>query len=206
VLDDHALVGQAIGGLLGEAWRFEALQVASTVPDALCWIKAQAPDLLISDWDLGSGISPEPVIAALMEQNPQARLILLTAHAADLQLPAAWIEITLAVVDKADGWTSLHEALLNWTHAASGSASQLPCFDPRALQALPPRELRLVCELGRGLINKEIAQSLSVSINTVATYRKSISAKLGISGSELVRAAVLARCLNLCTGNSGAGS
>jgi hypothetical protein len=31
-------------------------------------------------------------------------------------------------------------------------------------------------------------------LNTVETYRKTISAKLGLSGVELVRAAVLHRC------------
>ena len=197
VLDDHALVGQAIGGLLSEAWQFESLQVVTNLLDAHRWIEGHAPDLLVSDWDLGSGFTPESVVAALMEHNPSARLLLLTAHARTIVPPVHWQGITLAVVDKADGWMSLHQALLNWKCSDPVTASQEPACDLLALQHLPPRELRLLCELGKGLVNKEIAQSLALSTHTVATYRKSIAAKLGLSGSELVRAAVLARCMNL---------
>jgi DNA-binding NarL/FixJ family response regulator len=50
--------------------------------------------------------------------------------------------------------------------------------------------------LGLGLLNKEIAQSLGLSLQTVETYRKHISAKLALSGSEMIRAATLHRCTN----------
>jgi len=48
--------------------------------------------------------------------------------------------------------------------------------------------------LGRGLVNKEIALELSLTVATVETYRKSVASKLGVSGSELVRIATLYRC------------
>jgi DNA-binding NarL/FixJ family response regulator len=37
---------------------------------------------------------------------------------------------------------------------------------------------------------------MALCVNTVETYRKTISAKLGLSGAELVRAAALHRCTN----------
>ena len=45
--------------------------------------------------------------------------------------------------------------------------------------------------------NKEIAKSLGICVNTVETYRKTISAKLGLSGVALVRVAVLQRCTTI---------
>lgn len=49
--------------------------------------------------------------------------------------------------------------------------------------------------VGRGLLNKEIAHELGLSLQTVETYRKTLAQKLGISGAELVRAASLHRCV-----------
>lgn len=50
--------------------------------------------------------------------------------------------------------------------------------------------------IGQGMVSKEIARMLELSVSTVETYRKSISAKLDLSGTELVRAAALQRCTN----------
>ena len=41
----------------------------------------------------------------------------------------------------------------------------------------------------------EIAEHLGLSTATVDSYRKSICSKLGVSGTELVRQAVISRCL-----------
>lgn len=45
---------------------------------------------------------------------------------------------------------------------------------------LTPRETDVLRCIARGMINKEIADSLNISINTVLTHRKNITAKLGI--------------------------
>ena len=74
-----------------------------------------------------------------------------------------------------------------WQRRSTTVASDLP------LDLLNPREHRLFVALGKGKLNKQIAEELGLSVATVETYRKSISAKLGLSGSELVRAAVLFR-------------
>ena len=50
------------------------------------------------------------------------------------------------------------------------------------------------------MLNKQIAQELGLSVATVETYRKSISAKLGLSGAELVRAAALMRASGRANG------
>lgn len=45
---------------------------------------------------------------------------------------------------------------------------------------LSERELEVLAGVAQGSMNKEIADSLNVSINTVITHRKNITAKLGI--------------------------
>ncbi|MBD5184180.1 MAG: response regulator transcription factor [Bacteroidales bacterium] len=45
---------------------------------------------------------------------------------------------------------------------------------------LSGREKEVLKELASGKTNKEIADRLSISVNTVITHRKNISSKLGI--------------------------
>lgn len=45
---------------------------------------------------------------------------------------------------------------------------------------LSPREESVLILIARGFINKEIADKLEISLNTVLTHRKNIMAKLGI--------------------------
>lgn len=45
---------------------------------------------------------------------------------------------------------------------------------------LTPREIEVLVLITKGLINKEIAKKLSISLNTVITHRKNIVDKLGI--------------------------
>lgn len=47
-------------------------------------------------------------------------------------------------------------------------------------QKLSSREIDVLKGIAQGKINKEIADSLNISVNTVITHRKNISAKLGI--------------------------
>lgn len=48
------------------------------------------------------------------------------------------------------------------------------------LRAISPRELEVLKLVALGLMNKEIADRLNISLNTVLSHRKNITAKLGI--------------------------
>lgn len=49
---------------------------------------------------------------------------------------------------------------------------------------LSPREIDVLRLVAAGLINKEIAERLNISFNTVLSHRKNISAKLGIKSAS----------------------
>ena len=52
--------------------------------------------------------------------------------------------------------------------------------DEKTSTALSSREIEVLRLIASGKINKEIAQDLNISINTVLSHRKNITAKLGI--------------------------
>jgi DNA-binding NarL/FixJ family response regulator len=131
---------------------------------------------------------------ALRELNPNGRLILLTAPGEPCVPPAPIVPILLGVVEKSRPWDDLLELVSRWQQ-------QHPSADQRRLanalvqlDRLSPRERLVFHAVGKGMQNKEIAKQMALCLNTVETYRKTISAKLGLSGVELVRAAALHRC------------
>jgi len=193
VVDDHRLVAQAVGGLLSEVCNLE-LMVCCSVVEAIDAIRQRPPDLLLLDVVL-PGERWQDASTTLQAFNPDGRLIFLTG-AVELFTPPAELEaITLAVVEKSRSWEELVRVVSDWT------CSQQIRWPHRAermamppLERLSPRELRVFEALGRGMLNKEIARQLGLTPATVETYRKTICAMLGVSGAELVRAAVLHRC------------
>lgn len=50
--------------------------------------------------------------------------------------------------------------------------------------SLTSRELDVLKEIAAGKTNKEIADSLCISVNTVITHRKNVSQKLGIRSAS----------------------
>lgn len=64
--------------------------------------------------------------------------------------------------------------------AIDGCIARIGKSELQAREELTPRETDVLRCVARGLMNKEIADALCISVNTVLTHRKNITAKLGI--------------------------
>ena len=197
VLDDHQMVGQSIGGVLAEVAGFEVVGICRTTAEACALIRQAPPRLLVLDVEL-NGDDYRDAATLLRELNPRGVLLFVTALAAEFAPPPDLAPITIGVVDKADAWDALLAVVQAWLQQQpDGLGEGLPGCDDKlnAIDRLSPRERRLMLELGNGQLNKQIAAKTGLSTATVESYRKGVAAKLGVSGSELVRLAVLYRCL-----------
>ena len=67
-------------------------------------------------------------------------------------------------------------------HGHPHGATAHPCGNPHADSEhdLSPREIEVLVLITKGLINKEIADKLNISLTTVISHRKNITEKLGI--------------------------
>lgn len=198
VLDRHILVGKAVGGLLAEHCGLELVAVFSSVAQALVFIENSPPDLLLLDVHCTGdhGETWMDAALALRHANPAGRLILITDMSEGFRPPAQIQAMLLGIVDKRHDWDDLVRMVTRMQELSSRRSHMSNPKWRLQMETLSPRELRLFHALGLGLLNKEIAQSLGLSLQTVETYRKHISAKLSLSGSELIRAATLHRCTN----------
>ena len=193
VLDDHRMVAQAIAALLSELGGLTVLGVCSGVSDVCALIAQQPPDLLVLDVDLG-GDDYRDAAHLLHRLAPDAHVLFVSALGTTFQPPAELRAFTIGVVDKTQAWDQLLNSVQLWRAQQGVSAISLTVDQLQRIQALAPREQRLMRALGHGLLNKEIARSLNLKEATVKTYRKQVATSLGISGSQLVRLATLYRC------------
>ncbi len=193
VLDDHRMVAQAIAALLSELAGLTVLGVCSGVSDACALISQQPPDLLVLDVDLG-GDDYRDAAHLLHRLAPDAHVLFVSALGTTFQPPAELRAFTIGVVDKTQAWDQLLNSVQLWRAQQGVSVISLTVDQLQRIQALAPREQRLMKALGHGLLNKEIARSLNLKEATVKTYRKQVATSLGVSGSQLVRLATLYRC------------
>ena len=190
------MVGQSIAGVLSELAGQVVLGVCASVAEACALIRQSPPQLLVLDVELG-GENYRDAADLHLQLSPRGELLFVTALASQFTPPGDLAERTIAVVDKAEALDQLLVVLKRWwLHSQQQSALPGCLQQLQAIQHLAPREQRLLQELGCGLLNKEIAARLQLSVATVETYRKGVAAKLGVSGHELVRLAVLARAFS----------
>lgn len=91
------------------------------------------------------------------------RTLLVTASEAEPSQPNM-----IQACETIEALTERLRQLIESSHAAEGN------------NQLTRREVEVLRLVASGCINKEIAQQLNVSVNTVLTHRKNITAKLGI--------------------------
>jgi DNA-binding NarL/FixJ family response regulator len=188
IAEDHAMFAQLVGGLLRSSCDLEIVAICSTVAEALAAIDQHHPRLLILDLHLPDG--PGLAVAQhLLAVVPEARVLVLSAHASQFVCPDALQPAILAVVDKTQAWDEL--VALVAAHMRAMDADHPHAFTTERLETLTARERDVLRLLGLGEASKTIARSLGLSLSTVETHRRNIAAKLGMSGAELIRLAVL---------------
>jgi DNA-binding NarL/FixJ family response regulator len=200
VVDDQRIAGEAMAALLSEVFGLEILAICSTTSEACSWIRRQPPQLLVLDAEHGED-NCRKATELLTALNPMAEFLFHTKLAKQFTPPNELAGSTIGVLDKSDGLDGLLELIQPWWNQKYENICEYPpgCEKQiRAIQTLSPRENQLLLEIGNGRLNKQISISLGITTATVESYRKNIAVKLGVSGAELVRLAVIYRALRWC--------
>ncbi|MFM8414725.1 MAG: response regulator [Planctomycetota bacterium] len=184
IVEDQRMFAQLLVTMLraGPGLDLEIMATAETVAEGIAACRQHGPDLLILDLALGDGRG-EAVAEALLETNPEAKVVVLSAHAATFVCPQTIAPAVHAVVDKSDAFDTLQIVL----GKLAGVAPATPAARDRLVEQLSHREQEVLVLVGQGLRSEEIAGRLGITRNTVQSHRKKIAIKLGTEGMELSR-------------------
>jgi DNA-binding NarL/FixJ family response regulator len=202
IVDDHPLVREWLGGLVGGESDLQVCGQAEDGPTALAAIPIATPDVVVVDLTLprSSGIE---LIKDLRAQYPDLKILVLSMHDEVSIAERAFRAGANGYVVKRDSSERIIEGirtvLSGRVYASSTLTAQLAekMFAGSARDGAPPEEVLSERELevfqlrGQGRTPNEIALHLKVSIKTVGSYDARIKTKLGLqNAAELLRAAV----------------
>jgi DNA-binding NarL/FixJ family response regulator len=198
VVDDHRTFAELLARALNAEPDLSCVGHALNAKDGIAAAQRLTPDIILMDLHLPDldGIS---ATAELTAQNPDLKVLILTAHASPVEMTRAGAAGASGFLAK-DG--ALDDVLAALRTARRGSlilpAAVLAEFNhPQASSGSPestltPRELEVLVLLGQGRDPRGIAKDLGVSLHTCRGYVKSILAKLNVH-SQLEAVVVASR-------------
>jgi DNA-binding NarL/FixJ family response regulator len=181
-VDDHVLVRQGISVLISTEPDFTLVAEASNGREAIKQFRAHRPDVTIMDLQMPE-MNGLDAITAIRGEFPDAKIIVLTTYKGDVQ-------ILRALKAGARGYllkSTIHKELLDTIRAVHAGKKAL---SPEASyeiaehatdDALTPAEINVLRLIAAGNANKQIADQLSITEETVKGRVKNILSKLGAS-------------------------
>ena len=180
LVDDHTILREGLAAVLNAIDGFEVVGQAADGKSALGSFRDLQPDVAIVDLRM-TPMDGVELTKALREENPNARVILLTTYDTDEEifrgLRAGAASYLLKDVDS----TRLAETI----RAVHAGRKEIPpeiaakLADHVASETLTPRQEEVLRGVAEGKSNLEIAKALYVSEGTVKAHVKAILQKLG---------------------------
>jgi DNA-binding NarL/FixJ family response regulator len=179
-VDDHPIVREGIAGLIAIQSDMVLAGEACDGREAIQQFRALRPDVTLMDLQMPEMNGLEALIA-IRNEFPEAKVIMLTTYKSDTQ-------IIRALKAGAQGYllkNALHKELLATIRAAHAGKKTL---SPEASleiaehvtdDALTPAEISVLRLIAAGNANKQIADELSTTEESVKSRVKSILSKLG---------------------------
>ena len=205
IADDHSVVRQGLRMFLGADPELEIIGEARDGAEALDLAQKLGPDVVLMDllMPVMDGIS---AISAIRRQMPDIEVVALTSVLEDASVVEAVRAGAIGYLLKD---TEAHELRRAIKAAAAGQVQLSPQAAARLMreirvpeygaEALTERETDVLRLLARGQSNKEIAQTLNISEQTVKTHVSHILNKLGVPSRT--QAALYAMRSGLATSN-----
>ena len=179
-VDDHPIVRQGIAGLISVQADMELLAEAGDGREAIQQFRAHRPDVTLMDLQMPEMHGLDAIIA-IRGEFPDARIIVLTTYAGDVQALRALKAGARAYLLK----NALHKELLAAIRAVHAGRKVLSpdvsieIAEHATDDALTAAEIRVLRLIAHGNANKEIARELSLSEETVKGQVRNILSKLG---------------------------
>lgn len=200
LVDDHRMFAESIARLLADEADIMVVGMAASGGEGVVLADRLTPDVVLLDYQMPGGDDGVAVAQRIKTAHPETMVVMLTGSADDRVLVAAIEAGCSGFVTKDQVVAEVATAV---RAAAAGEALITPTMLARLLPKLrtterrmggdlTPRELDVLRALALGLPNREIADRLFVSVNTVRNHVQSLLTKLE-AHSKLEAVAVAVR-------------
>lgn len=193
VVDDHAVVRESLCTMLRTKPGLEIAGQAGSGEEAIVLARTLCPDVVLMDLMMpGAAIEGVAAIRAIKDENPQARILVLSGFSEDAQIiesiragamgyilkSAVPDELVTALWQTYQGVAPLNPAVARtlverFNAGSRAGGNQTP--------ELTDRELEITRLVALGLSNEEIGERLNINPRTVATHVSNVLGKLGLA-------------------------
>jgi DNA-binding NarL/FixJ family response regulator len=203
IIDDHEVVREGLATVINSQPNLTVIGQASTATAGFVAVGKNKPDVILIDVSI-PGENVFEHIKEYKKGSPNVRILFLSAYSTDANVEKAIkaggagfitksepsLTIVAALTDVASGKSYFSQDVTNRLVINSGSQANMSETLVKG-ELLSPREIEVLCSVGRGLTAKEIATQLNISSKTVERHKSNIMAKLGIHNQvELTRYAI----------------
>lgn len=200
IADDHTIVREGIKMLLIEAYPFADIIDVSDSEELLNRVMESKWDVIISDISMPPGDSGLEAIKKIKQHTPVTPVIILSMHAPEQYA-------VKAMQSGASGYLTKGAATLELVNAVNQVLSGKKYLTPdvvsvladafennnssRTVLSLSEREAEVFTLLAQGKTISEIAKQMSLSNNTISTFRSRIFEKMKFHNNlELIKYAI----------------
>ena len=181
-VDDHPLLREGLAAIINNEEDMQLIAQAADAEEALQQFRKHRPDVTLMDLRL-PGKSGIDVMIALHAEFPEARIIMLTTFEGDVEIQRAleagargYLLKTMPPNELVDVIRQVHAGK---KRISSRVAAQIT--EHMTDEALTDREVEVLTQVAGGNRNREIAEKLRITEETVKVHMKHIMEKLGAS-------------------------
>jgi two-component system, NarL family, invasion response regulator UvrY len=202
VADDHAIVRKGLIQLLQEAYPSAVIKEVVNSQEVLDQLNQQAWDVILMDISM-PGRNGVDTLKQIRSNGVKVPILILSAHPEDqyairvlkagasgfMNKESATEELLVAITRILAGKKYISSTVAEKLADSSAQADGRPGHE-----LLSDRELEVLQLIAAGKAVSEIAEVLSLSVNTISTYRARILEKLSLqNNAELTRYAIDSR-------------
>ena len=179
-VDDHPLLREGLAAIVNSQDDLEMVAQAASGREAIQLFRQHRPDVTLMDLRMpdGSGID---VVSAIVAEVPDARIVMLTTFEGDVEIQRSLAAGARGYLLKTTPPVELVE-VIRQVHAGKKRIPQevaAQLAEHIADEPLTSREIDVLQHVASGNRNREIAEQLFISEETVKVHVKHIMEKLG---------------------------